>query len=167
MPTGRYTCNGNASATVSCLLSKIMAVGTSPPPVPVIGRPANQPPLGLSLVRLNLASRPAPARTNTPTDTSNTQNASVPNWTPPMFIPVCKTSIAGATPKATRSAIESNSAPNADVALSSLAVTPSITSSRPHQTIIQPASSRSPSCVVTIAPTPRRRHNAVKLLGIE
>ena len=49
--------------------------------------------------------------------------------------------IAGATPNETRSAIESNSAPNGEVAFSNLAASPSITSKIPHQTIIQAACS--------------------------
>ena len=84
-------------------------------------------------------------------------------------MPALRTSSAGATPNATRSAIESNSAPKLDVALRTLAATPSIVSSKPHQTIIHAASSRyssPPSCVVTMDAIPSSRLDAVKLFGI-
>ena len=81
--------------------------------------------------------------------------------------PALKTSIAGATPNETRSAIESNSAPKLDVAFSILATRPSVVSSNPHQTMSQAANSRSPTWVVTIELRPISRLRAVKLFGIE
>ena len=139
----------------------------SPAPATVIGTPVNQPVRGLSVARLKRASRMAPARTNTPHETSNTQNWPVSSSTPAICRPTLKMSTAGATPNETRSAIESNSAPKSEVAFKRRAASPSIVSSSPHQTMSHAANSRSPICVVTIEPRPSNRLSAVKLFGIE
>ena len=107
----------------------------------------------------------APARAKTPIATSSTQNWPESTSTPPISSPALSMSTAGATPNDTRSAIESNSAPKSDVAFKSLADSPSMTSSSPHQTMIQAASSSSPICVVTMEATPSSRLSDVKLLG--
>ena len=147
-------------------MRRMHAVATRPAPAPGIGIPLNQPAGRSSVCRLNRARRIAPQRMNRPTEASNIQKAGANSGIPSDSRPICITSIPGATPKATRSAIESNSAPKSEVALSKRAARPSMTSSNPHHTIIQPASSRLPSWPLTIDPVPISKFAAVKLFGI-
>ena len=147
-------------------LDMIRNLAHLPPPATVIGTPVNQPVLGLSFARLNLARRIAPASAKAPQDTASTQNWPEPTSTPPNSIPAFSTSIDGATPKEIRSDMESNSAPKLEVALRSRATMPSRVSSRPHQTISQAANSILPNCVETIDDRPSTRLRAVTLLGM-
>ncbi len=108
----------------------------------------------------------APASVKTAMAASRTQNCGVSLPKPPICRPALSMSIAGATPKEIRSAIESNSAPKSEVAFSRRAERPSSTSRRPHHTMIHAASSSSPIWLVTIEPMPSSRLSAVKLFGI-
>src|SRR5580658_1258502 len=90
--------------------------------------------------------------------------------TQPKLLAACRSATystrAGATPKSTKSASESSSAPNREVPLNARAIRPSRPSSTAAPAIALTAHSIAPSIAKRIAVSPRPRANSVTILGI-